>query len=182
MTLGLALNSSEYLKMALNDCFSLTYPGNPHPGDLIEVFRPGYQHWALYLGDGYVINIAPTDGNPSTFTSAKSVFSTKALVKMQLLKDVVGNDTYRINNKYDDTFTPLPVEEVIQRSEFVIGQEVSYDILDNNCEHFVTLLRYGEGVSEQANRAVSTIGLVTAVVSTFSFLGLFPKIQGAKFH
>lgn len=45
--------------MAFNDCFSLKYPGNPRPGDLIEVFRPGYQHWALYLGDGYVINIAP---------------------------------------------------------------------------------------------------------------------------
>nr|XP_060495523.1 phospholipase A and acyltransferase 1 [Panthera onca] len=46
-------------KMAFNDCFSLSYPGNPQPGDLIEVFRSGYQHWALYLGDGYVINIAP---------------------------------------------------------------------------------------------------------------------------
>lgn len=46
------------LQMAVND-FSLTYPGNPQPGDLIEVFRPGYQHWALYLGDGYVINLTP---------------------------------------------------------------------------------------------------------------------------
>ncbi|XP_043329295.1 phospholipase A and acyltransferase 1 isoform X3 [Cervus canadensis] len=138
-------------RMAFNDCFSLSYPGNPQPGDLIEVFRPGYQHWALYLGDGYVINIAPLeDGISASFTSAKSVFSRKALVKMQLLKDVVGKDTYRINNKYDDTYPPLPVEEVIQRSEFVIGQEVEYDILVNNCEHFVTLLRYGEGVSEQS--------------------------------
>lgn len=94
-------------------------------------------------------NIFPTDGIPSAFTSAKSVFSTKALVKMQLLKDVVGNDTYRINNKYDTTHQPLPVEEVMQRSEFAIGQEVAYDLLVNNCEHFVTLLRYGEGVSEQ---------------------------------
>nr|XP_054101458.1 phospholipase A and acyltransferase 1 isoform X2 [Callithrix jacchus] len=136
-------------KMAFKDCFSLTYPGNPYPGDLIEVFRPGYQHWALYLGDGYVINIAPVDGIPASFTSAKSVFSTKALVKMQLLKDVVGNDTYRINNKYDETYLPLPVEEVIKRSEFVIGQELAYNLFVNNCEHFVTLLRYGEGVSEQ---------------------------------
>lgn len=37
----------------------MKYPGNPQPGDLIEVFRPGYQHWALYLGDGYVVNVAP---------------------------------------------------------------------------------------------------------------------------
>ncbi|XP_036707531.1 phospholipase A and acyltransferase 1 isoform X5 [Balaenoptera musculus] len=137
-------------RMAFNDCFSLNYPGNPQPGDLIEVFRPGYQHWALYLGDGYVINIAPLDdGISASFTSAKSVFSRKALVKMQLLKDVVGNDTYRINNKYDETYPPLPVEEVMQRSEFVAGQEVEYDLFVNNCEHFVTLLRYGEGVSEQ---------------------------------
>ncbi|KAM5155213.1 phospholipase A and acyltransferase 1 isoform 1-T3 [Callospermophilus lateralis] len=168
--------------MALNGCFSLDYHANPHPGDLIEVFRPGYQHWALYLGDGYVINIAPVDGIPSAFTSAKSVFSTKALVKMQLLKDVVGNDKYRINNKYDETYPPLPVDEVMQRSEFVIGQEVAYDLLVNNCEHFVTLLRYGEGVSEQANRAVSTIGWVTAAVGAFSFLGLFSKRQRAKYY
>ncbi|XP_028017912.2 phospholipase A and acyltransferase 1 isoform X2 [Balaenoptera acutorostrata] len=170
-------------RMAFNDCFSLNYPGNPQPGDLIEVFRPGYQHWALYLGDGYVINITPLDDGISTsFTSAKSVFSRKALVKMQLLKDVVGNDTYRINNKYDETYPPLPVEEVMQRSEFVAGQEVEYDLFVNNCEHFVTLLRYGEGVSEQANRAISTIGFVTAAAGAFSFLGLFPKRLRAKYY
>uniref|UniRef100_F6RP46 Phospholipase A and acyltransferase 1 n=3 Tax=Equus TaxID=9789 RepID=F6RP46_HORSE len=171
------------MTMAFNDCFSLKYPGNPQPGDLIEVFRPGYQHWALYLGDGYVINMAPIeDGIPAAFTSAKSVFSRKALVKMQLLKDVAGNDTYRINNKYDETYPPLPVEEVIQRSEFVIGQEVEYDIFVNNCEHFVTLLRYGEGVSEQANRAISTIGFVTAAAGAFSLLGLFPKRERTKYY
>ncbi|XP_076973659.1 phospholipase A and acyltransferase 1 isoform X2 [Tamandua tetradactyla] len=136
--------------MAFHDCFSLDYSGNPRPGDLIEVFRSGYQHWALYLGDGYVVNIVPLeDGTPASFTSAKSIFSSKAMVKMQLLKDVVGDDTYRINNKYDEAYPPLPVEEVVQRSEFVIGREVAYNILVNNCEHFVTLLRYGEGVSEQ---------------------------------
>ncbi|KAM5277013.1 phospholipase A and acyltransferase 1 isoform 1-T1 [Hipposideros larvatus] len=169
--------------MAFNDCFSLNYPGNPQPGDLIEVFRPAYQHWALYLGDGYVINIAPLeDGIPASFTSAKSVFSRKALVKMQLLKDVAGNDTFRINNKYNETHPPLPIEEVMQRSEFVIGQEVEYDILANNCEHFVTLLRYGEGVSEQANRVISTIGFVTAAAGAFSFWGLFPKRQRSKYY
>nr|XP_045006969.1 phospholipase A and acyltransferase 1 isoform X2 [Jaculus jaculus] len=168
-------------QMALNDCFSLTNPSNPHPGDLIEVFRPGYQHWALYLGDGYVINVAPLDGISSSFTSVTSVFSKKALVKMQLLKDVVKNDTYRINNKYDKIYPPLPVEDIIKRSEFVIGQEVAYDLLVNNCEHFVTLLRYGEGVSDQANRAISTIGLVADAVNIFSFLGLFAKRQRSKY-
>ncbi|XP_073434751.1 phospholipase A and acyltransferase 1 isoform X3 [Dendrobates tinctorius] len=123
---------------------------NLQPGDLIEIFRPAYQHWALYLGDGYVINVAPMEENTVTsFSSAKSVFSRKALVKMQLLKDVVGDDTYKVNNKYDDKYTPLPAEEILQRAEILIGQEICYDLLGNNCEHFVTLLRYGEGVSDQ---------------------------------
>lgn len=70
---------------------------------------------------------------------------------MQLLKDAVGNDTYRINNKYDGTYAPLPVAKIIRRAEYLIDQEVSYDLLGNNCEHFVTLLRYGEGVSDQVS-------------------------------
>ncbi|KFQ50870.1 phospholipase A and acyltransferase 1 [Pelecanus crispus] len=159
--------------MAAVESFSATRPGDPQPGDLIEIFRPAYQHWALYLGDGYIINVTPVDeGPPATFASAKSVFSRKARVRMQLLKDVVGNDTYHINNKYDGTYTPLPVEEIIRRAEYLIDQEVSYDLLGNNCEHFVTLLRYGEGVSDQANRAIGAIGFVTAAAGAFSLLGL----------
>ncbi|XP_053515012.1 phospholipase A and acyltransferase 4 [Artibeus jamaicensis] len=29
------------------------------PGDLIEIFRSGFQHWALYVGGGYVVHLAP---------------------------------------------------------------------------------------------------------------------------
>ncbi|KAM9316058.1 phospholipase A and acyltransferase 1 [Gastrophryne carolinensis] len=147
---------------------------NLQPGDLIEIFRPAYQHWALYLGDGYVINVAPLEETTAaSLSSTKSVFSRKALVKMQLLKDVVGSDTYKVNNKYDDKYTPLPPEEIIQRAEIFIGQEICYDLLGNNCEHFVTLLRYGEGVSDQANKAINAIGFVTAAAGAFSLLGMF---------
>lgn len=31
----------------------------PRPGDLIEIFRFGYGHWAIYVGDGYVVHLAP---------------------------------------------------------------------------------------------------------------------------
>lgn len=47
------------LQMASNDPDPLNPPGSPQPGDLIEIFRPAYQHWALYLGDGYIINLTP---------------------------------------------------------------------------------------------------------------------------
>ena len=46
-------------QMASNDPHPLDPTGDPQPGDLIEIFRPAYQHWALYLGDGYIINLTP---------------------------------------------------------------------------------------------------------------------------
>ncbi|NXF00287.1 HRSL1 enzyme, partial [Menura novaehollandiae] len=83
--------------------------------------------------------------------STVSVFTRKAKVKKQLLKEVVGNNKWRVNNKYDRSRTPLCVEEIIQRAELWIGKEVPYDVLGSNCEHFVTELRYGEGVSDQVS-------------------------------
>ncbi|NWV16954.1 HRSL1 enzyme, partial [Origma solitaria] len=127
----------------------------PKPGDLIEIDRPLYHHWALYLGDGYVINVTPVDeGAPSLSVSTTSIFTRRAKVKKQLLKEVVGDNKWRVNNKYDRSRTPLPVEEIIRRAEHWIDKEVPYDVLGNNCEHFVTELRYGEGVSEQVSDTV----------------------------
>lgn len=31
----------------------------PKLGDLIEIFRFGYRHWAIYVGNGYVVHLAP---------------------------------------------------------------------------------------------------------------------------
>ncbi|XP_058277979.1 phospholipase A and acyltransferase 1 [Hirundo rustica] len=152
---------------------------HPQPGDLIEIYREFYQHWALYMGDGYVINVTPVDeGAPSLSVSIASIFTRKAKVKKQLLKEVVGNDKWHVNNKYDRSHTPRPVGEIIRLAERWIDREVPYDVLANNCEHFVTMLRYGEGVSDQATNAVDgataavggiiLVGLAAAVLKGFS--------------
>ncbi|XP_056354288.1 phospholipase A and acyltransferase 1-like [Oenanthe melanoleuca] len=152
---------------------------HPQPGDLIEIDRRAYQHWALYMGDGYVINVTPVDeGAPSLLVSTTSVFTRKAKVKKQLLKEVVGDHKWRVNNKYDCSRIPRPVEEIIRRAEQWIDKEVDYDVLGSNCEHFVTELRYGEAVSEQVrNVVIGTVaavggvllaGLAAAVVKSFS--------------
>ncbi|XP_023391584.1 Ca(2+)-independent N-acyltransferase [Pteropus vampyrus] len=31
----------------------------PRPGDLIEIFRIGYEHWAIYVEDDCVVHLAP---------------------------------------------------------------------------------------------------------------------------
>ncbi|NXM18266.1 HRSL1 enzyme, partial [Ploceus nigricollis] len=129
--------------MGQNNC-------KPQPGDLIEVDRPRHQHWALYVGDGYVINLTPVDeGAPSLSASSRTILTRKAKVKKELLEEVAGNDDWAVNNKYDCHRTPFPMEEIIRRAEHRIDEKVPYRLFVKNCEHFVTMLRYGDGVSEQ---------------------------------
>ncbi|NWT13381.1 HRSL1 enzyme, partial [Vireo altiloquus] len=123
---------------------------DPKPGDLIEIKRGGYQHWALYVGDGYVIHVTTTGENSSSFHT-RSARGKKGIVKKELLKDVVGNNKWSVNNKYDRFWDPLPVEEIIRRAEILIDVEVPYHLLKFNCEHFVKMLRYSVGDSEQVS-------------------------------
>ncbi|NWS88755.1 HRSL1 enzyme, partial [Toxostoma redivivum] len=116
---------------------------HPEPGDLIEIDRRVYQHWALYMGDGYVIHLTSVDKRDL------SEFTNFAKVKKQLLKEVVEDDEWRVNNKYDQYRNPFSVEEIIQRAKQWIDTEVPYDVISKNCEHFVTMLRYGEAFSDQ---------------------------------
>ncbi|NXC92055.1 HRSL1 enzyme, partial [Cercotrichas coryphoeus] len=124
----------------------------PQPGDLIEIFRRGYQHWALYVGNDYVIHVTD-EGAQSSSGSITSVWTSTAKVKKELLTKVAGNDKWRVNNKYDRSHAPRPVEEIIRHAESWVGREVEYDVLRSNCEHFVTKLRYGVGLCEQVSGA-----------------------------
>ncbi|NXH01713.1 PA216 protein, partial [Loxia leucoptera] len=122
----------------------------PKPGDLIEIQRGPYKQWALYVGDGYVIHVTPLDKNASPLSaSSVTILTRKAKVKKELLMKVAGTDPWHVNNKYDHHHIPLPVEKIIWRAEQWIGREVPYGLFGSNCEHFVTMLRYGDGFSWQ---------------------------------
>ncbi|XP_035883490.1 phospholipase A and acyltransferase 4-like [Phyllostomus discolor] len=115
-----------------------------NPGDLIQFFRVGYQHWALYMGDGYVVHLAALGDSPEASASrAGFVLSKTAMVEKVLLTDVVKRSTYRVNNGLDQELKPLPVEQILSSAQRMIGKKVEFDISSNNCEHFVTKLRYG---------------------------------------
>ncbi|XP_054138420.1 phospholipase A and acyltransferase 1-like [Melozone crissalis] len=120
---------------------------DPQPGDLIEVDRPGYQHWALYMGDGYIIYVKSKAG---AFCEM-SIRVRMAKVMKELLKEVVGNHKWCVNSKYDNFYAPRPMEDILWSAEQWIGKEMTYDVLGSNCEHFMTMLRYGEGVSDQVS-------------------------------
>ncbi|XP_059335692.1 uncharacterized protein LOC132077812 [Ammospiza nelsoni] len=137
----------------------------PNPGDLIEIKRGSYEHWALYLGKGHVIHVTNVQGDTSTSPSSGSVFLRRAIVSKEELEMVAGNDTWCVNNKYDCYRSPFPMEEIIRRAVPYIDKELPYRLFLKNCEHFVTMLRYGDGVSEQAKAALQNINSISSVVT-----------------
>ncbi|KAI4892081.1 hypothetical protein NFI96_022393 [Prochilodus magdalenae] len=139
-------------------------------GDLIEIFRGPYQHWAIYVGDGYVIHLAPpSEVACAGASSVMSVLHDVACVKKQKLSVVVGDDDYRVNNLLDEKYEPQDIDLIVKEAHRLIGRVMPYNIVSYNCEHFVTELRYGKPTSRQVRRA-AYIGAIGAVCSVFGVL------------
>lgn len=158
------------------------YDQKPEPGDLIEIFRGSYQHWAIYVGEGYVIHLAPPSEHAQAGAySMMSVLCDKATVKKEELYEVVGNNDYRINNLLDEKYEPCPVREILRDAHSLLGQELPYCVFRGNCEHFVTERRYGKPESRQVRKAVEIgVGVGLAASVTFGVLAVAAAIFGSK--
>ncbi|XP_013369749.1 PREDICTED: uncharacterized protein LOC102003559 isoform X2 [Chinchilla lanigera] len=44
---------------------------SPRLGDLIEIDRTGYAHWAIYVGNDYVVHLAPPNQQPGHYPMDK---------------------------------------------------------------------------------------------------------------
>ncbi|XP_051515033.1 phospholipase A and acyltransferase 3-like isoform X2 [Myxocyprinus asiaticus] len=161
---------------------STTYNAKPEPGDLIEIFRVGYQHWAIYVGDGYVIHLAPPSEHAQAGAySMMSVLYDKAIVKKEELWSVVGDDKFSINNLLDDKYEPRTFRDIIQEAQSLLGKELPYCVFRGNCEHFVTELRYGKPQSRQVRKAVEIgAGVGLAAMISFAVLAAAAAIFGSK--
>ncbi|KAK3893293.1 hypothetical protein Pcinc_002849 [Petrolisthes cinctipes] len=149
----------------------------PSPGDLIEVYRPGYQHWALYVGDGYVIHLVPPcEVAGAGIGSLGSITCGRAKILKVALKVVVGGDSYRVNNQLDDKYEPLPVGKIIRAAELQVGRTIPYDLFTNNCEHWVNNMRYGVPESRQVRNLV--LAGVGATGLTLGLAGLVYMFTG----
>ncbi|XP_018891250.3 phospholipase A and acyltransferase 5 isoform X5 [Gorilla gorilla gorilla] len=125
----------------------------PRPGDLIEIFRIGYEHWAIYVEDDCVVHLAPPS-EEFEVGSITSIFSNRAVVKYSRLEDVLHGCSWKVNNKLDGTYLPLPVDKIIQRTKKMVNKIVQYSLIEGNCEHFVNGLRYGIPRSQQVEHAL----------------------------
>ncbi|XP_069326253.1 phospholipase A and acyltransferase 5 isoform X3 [Eulemur rufifrons] len=104
----------------------------PRPGDLIEIFRIGYEHWAIYVEDDCVVHLAPPSEEFGV-GSITSIFSNRAVVKYSRLEDVLHGCSWKINNKLDGTYLPLPVDKIMQRTKNMVNKIVQYSLIEGNC-------------------------------------------------
>ncbi|XP_034500722.1 phospholipase A and acyltransferase 3 [Ailuropoda melanoleuca] len=104
--------------------------------------------------------------------SIMSTLTEKAVVKKELLYDVVGRDKYQVNNKHDGKYSPLPPSKIVQRAEELVGQELPYSLPCENCEHFVNELRYGVARSDQVRDAVVAAGIAGVGLAAMGLIGV----------
>eukprot|EP00066_Takifugu_rubripes_P011130 XP_003979578.2 PREDICTED: HRAS-like suppressor 3 [Takifugu rubripes] len=141
------------------------YDEKPEPGDLIEIHRGSYQHWAVYVGDGFVVHLtSPFEGRGGQSSSIRSVLTDRAVVKKEKLLDVVGDNKWKINNSLDNKYEPRPSHIIVKAACELVGQQRRYSVLSANCEHFVNELRYGKAESRQARTAEMALAAGAAVV------------------
>ncbi|KAK3583608.1 hypothetical protein CHS0354_039430 [Potamilus streckersoni] len=124
-------------------------------GDMVEIPRGRYSHWAVYVGRGKVIHLAGDPNAPSkTNANALHIFSIsgvqfdKAWVREDDLIDVAGNSKAQKNNNKDKKATPSNPKTIVERARSKLGQ-IGYNVLWRNCEYFASWCRYGDGWSQQ---------------------------------
>ncbi|KAG8146750.1 hypothetical protein E2320_013857, partial [Naja naja] len=57
--------------------------------------------------------------------SVLAVLSDRAYVKKDWLETVVRSDQYRVNNKHDHTYPPLPLSKTLERAEELVTEAIA---------------------------------------------------------
>lgn len=142
---------------------------------MIEIFKGFYAHWAVYVGDGFIVHMAPALANVpgACADSLMSVRNKKALVKKEKLRDVVGKAKWRINNRQDKTYKPRPAEDIVTDACARVGETLYYSVFQNNCEHFAKELRYGIAKSRQVLAGAAMISGSVLMASSIFVLPAF---------
>lgn len=108
------------------------------PGDIIQIERKVYSHFAMYLGDGQVahvkIRMAGAEKRGDIIQSSLAKAAKRCFV--------------RVNNLEDEAWTlgltARPAEVVIANARAAVGTTIAYNVIMNNCEHVVTRFKYGD--------------------------------------
>ncbi|CAJ1074653.1 Retinoic acid receptor responder protein 3 [Xyrichtys novacula] len=133
------------------------------PGDLIEIFRDGYQHWVVYIGNNEIVHLTRDDPDGGKKARAKSRVDGTGEVKRENIWDVIGDSDFKVNNQLDDKYKRCKSEAIVKEARGMVGEERRYSLIDSNCEHFATELRYGKKESRQVRDRLTAAGVLASV-------------------
>lgn len=111
-------------------------------GDHLVTSRIGYEHHGLYIGSNQVIHYAGLDSNFN-----------KAVIEITSLEQFKQGSCCQVQQHSNSTYN---AEQRISRAQSKLG-EASYNLVFNNCEHFVNWCFDGVKHSAQVNRAALTL-------------------------
>jgi hypothetical protein len=118
------------------------------PGTHLIIYRRGYTHHGIYLGDDRVMHYAGRVKYPQGLIEEVSLaeFSEGRALRAQKLQ------TGRFNGY-----------EIVRRARSRLGER-RYDLLTNNCEHFCNWCRLGENRSFQVEWVTAPVRLLRTAV------------------
>ncbi|XP_053734782.1 phospholipase A and acyltransferase 3-like [Synchiropus splendidus] len=139
-------------------------------GDLVEIKRPLYEHWGVYVGDGFIVHLASHPDVPAAVSSSVMASSSSVwcMVKKEQLSAVAKNNPWRIANDLDGKRNPRPAHVIVQDACALVGQTMTYKLTTSNCEHFANKLRYDMPVSLQV--VTGTVGLLASITMGLGLL------------
>ncbi|CEF61881.1 LRAT-like domain-containing protein [Strongyloides ratti] len=116
------------------------------PGDMIEFDNTilggsvPYSHWGIFLGiieNKHIIIHVARESNYIKFNDGDEK------------KSRFNGMKAKINNFLDQAIIPNSVKAIRRNAIKALDRDAKYDLVQNNCEHFATELRYGIKVSMQ---------------------------------
>ncbi|XP_025083219.1 HRAS-like suppressor 3 isoform X1 [Pomacea canaliculata] len=148
-------------------------------GDLIEFPRPIYSHWAVYIGNGKVIELT-TIVHPGSSTGTP-----EGIVQEADFMKVAGSSKAKINNEKDKDWEPRLPWQIVATARDLIGSRL-YHFLNSNCEHFAKFCRYGKTDSDQAKqflKKLESLGSnVTAILGLLASFVVMRTKSGAQYQ
>lgn len=154
------------------------YNHGAKPGDLIQISRENYEHWAIYIGGNEVIHLIPATDDLGALGNLAMLFDSRgAQVRRQKIWEVVRFDSFQVNNLLDDKYQPRDRHAIVREACSMVGDVMPYCIATHNCEHFVTGLRYGKPESRQVKQvaaiggaAIAGVGILALGAALFAML------------
>jgi hypothetical protein len=156
-------------------------------GDLIEIHRNSYKHWAICEridenGIIWCFHVTGTQLIDNCNDTKEVAFNGKASIKYEPLLDILKDNNCstpslcRINNQkimaqnmLKTTRNQMPdTKEVFKMLHRLKDSFVKYDLKSLNCEHYCTLWKYGIGWSSQVNSYQDIVTAALKMVSSFS--------------